>query len=135
MGNGGGNRGFELAKRALRSNVELRQMSVYDLTDLEENFDVTIFFGVYYHLKNPLEAFEAISSRTKEILVIEGHVVDDPRPVMYLYDPYELNPHDASNYWGPSIPCLEKMLRRSGFNRIRLVDRVNDRALLEARKQ
>jgi tRNA (mo5U34)-methyltransferase len=129
------NKGFQLAKKILHSHVEFRQMSVYDLTALEENFDIVVFFGVYYHLKNPLEAFETISSKTKELLVVEGHVNDDQRPVMYLYDPYELNPQDATNYWGPSIPCLEKMLRRVGFGRIRLIDRIADRVLFQAWKQ
>lgn len=130
-----GNRGFQLVKKVLGSNVEFRQMSVSELRALEERFDVVVFFGVYYHLKDPLEAFEIISSKTKELLVIEGHVIDDPRPVMYLYDPYELNPRDSSNYWGPSIPCLERILRRVGFKKTKVYDKRAQRVLVQAWKQ
>lgn len=128
------NTGFQLAKKQLRSNVEFKQLSVYDLATLEESFDVVVFFGVYYHLSDPLRAFEAISQKTRELLIIEGHVIDDTRPVMYLYDPFELNPQDPSNYWGPSVPCLEKMLKRVGFKRVSLISRREDRALLQAWK-
>lgn len=43
------NEGFQLAKKMLRSSVEFKQMSAYDVGALDETFDITIFFGVYYH--------------------------------------------------------------------------------------
>ena len=129
-----GNEGFQLAKKMLGSSVEFKQMSAYDVGALDQTFDLTIFFGVYYHLKNPLLALEVIYQRTGELLAIEGHVVDDPRPIMYFYDTFELNPGDASNWWGPSVSCLEKMLRRVGFRKIAVIDKKKDRALLQAWK-
>jgi len=85
-------------------------------------------------LKNPLLALEAIYQRTGEPLAVEGHVVDDPRPIMYFYDGCELNAGDTSNWWGSSVSCLEKMLRRLGFRKTAFIDKKEDRALLPAWK-
>lgn len=55
--------GFNIAKTIIGSRAEFVQGSVYDLTTLfKERFDVILFFGVWYHLKNPVRAFEQIAA-------------------------------------------------------------------------
>ena len=44
---------FEFAKRLRGSRVEYKEVSVYDLDSLEQQFDVVVFFGVLYHLRYP----------------------------------------------------------------------------------
>jgi len=58
--------GFNAAKVVRRSAAEYVQGSVYELDRLfTEPFDIITFFGVWYHLKHPLMAFERISRALK----------------------------------------------------------------------
>ncbi len=70
---------FNTARTILGSKVDYLQASVYDLPDLlaGQEFDVVIFRAVWYHLKNPIGAFEAISriSAAGAILCSEGEIL------------------------------------------------------------
>src|SRR5690242_16401292 len=56
-GTGKGKAGFELAHAALKSRVESIDVDVMDLTpERVGTFDVVLFLGVLYHLRNPLLA-------------------------------------------------------------------------------
>lgn len=48
-------------------DIELRQMSVYDIANLGERFGLVLFMGVFYHLRHPLLALD----------LIHEHVADD----------------------------------------------------------
>lgn len=64
--------GFNVAKELRKSNVRYVQGSVYDLAKIfTGKFDIICFFGVYYHLKHPILAFEQIY----EILADGGMVL------------------------------------------------------------
>ena len=41
-------------------DIELREMSVYDVAALGERFDVVLFMGVLYHLRHPLLALDLL---------------------------------------------------------------------------
>jgi len=41
-------------------DVEFRNLSVYDVGELGETFDLVIFMGVLYHLRHPLLALDLI---------------------------------------------------------------------------
>lgn len=67
--------GLRLAKRLLKSNVEINQsLSVYDLATLGRKFDVILCLGVYYHLLDPFYAFAQIRHccHPGTIVVFEG---------------------------------------------------------------
>ncbi len=136
-----GHNGFDVAKLILDSKVEHYEMDFFDVTEkLKKEFDVVLFLGVLYHLKDPLRALEALSIITREVLIIESHYVEygDEIPLMRFYPGTELN-NDPTNWWGPNIPALISMLKVAGF---RCVDVVNqslsgtdhDRAILRAYK-
>src|SRR5581483_10238018 len=64
--------GFELAREALGSKVEDRNIDVLELSP--ENvgtFDVVFFLGVLYHMRHPMLALEHVASVTKELLILE----------------------------------------------------------------
>lgn len=72
--------GFNIAKRIIGSNVEYVQGSVYDIDSLiKEKFDIVLFFGVWYHLKNPVIAFEQVGNALKNggLLLGEGEALSD----------------------------------------------------------
>jgi len=55
--------GFEIAREALGSKVEKREINVYDLAPAEVGeFDVVVCGSLLLHLKNPFRALEAIRS-------------------------------------------------------------------------
>jgi tRNA (mo5U34)-methyltransferase len=120
-----GKRRFDLARRALGSNVE-SVFADFMSVDLEElgAFDVVFFFGVLYHLENPLEAVRRLAAITKEVAIIETEAVVLPglehHAVCEFYESDELNA-DASNWWAPNEKALLGMCRAAGFRRVETI--------------
>jgi tRNA (mo5U34)-methyltransferase len=55
--------GFNVAKRIIGSRVEYIQGTVYELSScVKRRYDIVLFFGVWYHLKNPVRAFEEVAA-------------------------------------------------------------------------
>lgn len=136
-GEGWGNKqGFDYIHNKTKSNVETLDANVFDLTvDKIGKFDVVLFLGVLYHLKNPFEALERMASITNEVLIIEtaGAMFEVDDPVMRFFSGTELN-NDASNYWAPNPKCLENMLLDIGFSKIEFLESPDgvDRILVRA---
>lgn len=131
-----GRAGFDLAHKALKSKVKAIECEVLDLSPSELGaFDVVLFLGVLYHMRHPLLALERVAAMTDGLLIVESHAIDDTNtvPFMCFYPGNELN-NDSSNWWGPSIVCIEAMLRAVGFNDVRRVSNGNTRAVLHARR-
>jgi len=87
-----GSGGFEVAKELLRSSVECDlHLSVYDLSKLNEKFDIILCLGVFYHLLDPFFAFAQIRHRchSASIVILEGDVffglIDAPHQSAALY--------------------------------------------------
>ena len=115
--------------------IELRQMSVYDLPSLGERFDLVLFMGVLYHLRHPLLALDILYEHAVgETLVFQSmlrgspqvrHVAPDYEfkhvahfnapgyPVMYFVEKRYAG--DPTNWWIPNRACAEAMLRSAGF--------------------
>jgi tRNA (mo5U34)-methyltransferase len=83
-------------------------------------FDVVLFLGVFYHLRNPLAALGQLALLTRELLIVETHIehTADPRPLMVFYPGAELG-GDATNWWGPNTACMMALLQALGFGRIK----------------
>jgi tRNA (mo5U34)-methyltransferase len=122
-GGWGSKAGFELARRALNSKVEDREMDVLDLSpERVGTFDVVFFLGVLYHMEHPLLALEKVASVTKSLLVLETRVdlLLWRTPAMAFYVEDELN-GDPTNWWAPNLAGLRDMLRAVGFKRVQVV--------------
>src|SRR5947209_1726626 len=50
--------------------IELRQLSVYDVAKLGERFDLVLFMGVLYHLRHPLLALDLIHEHVARNLFV-----------------------------------------------------------------
>ena len=73
--------GFEAIRSALGSNVEFRQLSVYELSrTLQEQFDYVVFWGVLYHLRHPLLALDNVRAVTAHTAYVETAVCDFEAP-------------------------------------------------------
>ena len=117
-------RGFDCAHRALASSVEPIELDVLDLSPETAGgtYDLVLFLGVLYHLRDPLLALEHVASVTGSNLVLETHVdcLTTRRPAAAFYPGDELY-GDATNWWGPNLPALVAMLHSVGFERCDIV--------------
>jgi tRNA (mo5U34)-methyltransferase len=92
--------------------------SVFDVGDLGvSDFDVVLFFGVYYHLKDPLLAFARLRQVMKEggVLLVEGQAIQEAGAwALFLYRRHYLD--EPSNWWIPTVQCLREWIECSFFD-------------------
>jgi len=124
-GTGQGKAGFQLARDVLQSKVEDVEIDVMQLSpQAVGTFDVVLFLGVLYHVKEPLSALERVASVTRDLLIVETVVdmVGIARPAAAFYPADEIG-RDPTNWWGPNLPALHGMLRAVGFTSVETVTR------------
>jgi tRNA (mo5U34)-methyltransferase len=110
-------------------------MDAHQLADIREEFDLVVFLGVLYHLKNPLQVLEEVGRICRDAILVESEVIaDDPRNCVYLRHgpPDDLRVTacqkglmkfierdelhgDGTNWWVPDTECVLGMLRTAGF--------------------
>ncbi|MCW2387638.1 tRNA (mo5U34)-methyltransferase [Sphingobium sp. B11D3B] len=132
--------GFDYAHSALNSRVEAVEVDVFELDPARlGTFDVVLFPGVLYHLKDPFGGLERASAMSHDLLIVEtatamNHVKE---PVMQFYLGNELG-GDPTNFFAPNEPCLCNMLKEIGFTRfqsaITKLDGATDRLIIHAWK-
>jgi tRNA (mo5U34)-methyltransferase len=115
--------------------LELRRLSVYQVGELGEKFDLVLFMGVLYHLRHPLLALDLVSEHvfgglllfqsmqrgSTERLELEPDYAFEERdvferagyPVMHFVERRYAG--DPTNWWIPNRACVEAMLRSSGL--------------------
>ncbi len=115
--------------------IELRELDVYQVARLREQFDLVIFMGVLYHLRHPLLALDLLQEHVVRDLMLfqtlergrpeicrvssdypfeETAIFDRPGyPIMHFVE--HSYAHDPTNWWIPNRACAEAMLRSSGF--------------------
>lgn len=125
----------KLAAEVYGLDIELRQLSVYDVATLGERFDVVLFMGVLYHLRHPLLAldlirehavgellvFQSMQRGSEQVAAVEhdysfsdvSPFADPGFPAMYFIE--RCYAGDPSNWWIPNQACVEAMLRSAGF--------------------
>jgi tRNA (mo5U34)-methyltransferase len=125
----------EYIRKIWQMDIEYRLMDAHDIVQINEEFDLVMFAGILYHLKNPLMVLEEIGRRCRDAVVVESEIIpEDPRNLlmarlgplgnikltpttkgfMKFYERDELN-GDGSNWWAPDTECLLGMLRVAGF--------------------
>lgn len=115
--------------------IEWRRMSVYDVAQLRERFDLVLFMGVLYHLRHPLLALDLIREHVAgDLLLFQSMLRGSPEPGQSGPDyPFEETGvfdapsfpklhfvearycGDDTNWWIPNRACAEAMLRSAGF--------------------
>lgn len=136
--------GFNLAKELRKSQVAYIQANVYDLTNvLDEKFDFICFFGVFYHLKHPILAFEQINAVLQDdgLLLIEGECLRNyaetlsGKPILLKEGSLDLTVladsdvpltlsypgryKNASNWFIPNLACVCSWLNAAGLEIIK----------------
>jgi tRNA (mo5U34)-methyltransferase len=126
----GTKQGFELARRALDSRVEERDVDVLDLSESTTGrFDIVLFLNVLYHLPNPLLGLERVATVTKELLVLETFVdlLDVPVPAAAYFPGGRMWGFETT-WWAPNLAALEAMLADVGFHHVEVKSRVSTRS-------
>jgi tRNA (mo5U34)-methyltransferase len=123
------------AAKVSDAEIEFRNLSVYEVAELHEQFDLVLFMGVLYHLRHPLLALELLHEHvvgdllvaqsllrgSKETMNVapdfpfwEEEVFENEEfPRMYFVENRFAN--DPTNWWIPNRACFEAMLRSAGF--------------------
>lgn len=116
--------GFEYAHTSFGSNVEALEIDVPDHSPEQiGTFDVVLFLGVLYHVKDPLRCIETVASVASDLVVCDTEVALDriDEPVMQYFLGDEMG-GDPTNFWAPNTFCLQQMFREFGFSRFEVVD-------------
>jgi tRNA (mo5U34)-methyltransferase len=114
-----GKAGFDTAHRALDSKVEsvVGDFMTMDLEPLG-TFDVVLYLGVLYHIKDPFTALRRLAQVTKGMAVIETEAIIVPgfedHQLWEFFEKDELNT-DPTNWWAPNLAGLVGMCRSAGF--------------------
>jgi tRNA (mo5U34)-methyltransferase len=114
--------------------IDFRLLSVYDLDQLTNKFDIVIFMGVLYHLRYPLYALDKIRNICSRMMIFqcvmqgswgpieisidyphwEKNIFFEPNfPKMYFIE--NQFGGTESNWWFPNRNALVAMLRSAGF--------------------
>ena len=121
-------------KFGLEDKVEFKQMQVYDLAHVDEQFDLVWFMGVFYHLRYPMLALDILTQKVKKMMVfqtlslpgkeeigipedVEFHrreiMQEKAWPSMAFIENKLAG--DPTNWWAPNHQGIISMLRSCGF--------------------
>lgn len=118
----------------LQDRVSFEQMQIYELAHRQEQFDLIIFMGVFYHLRYPLLGLDIVAQKVKQLLVFQTLTMPD-EAVCEATDGLHLHERDAllaagwpkmafiehrfaddpTNWWVANRAGVEAMLRSSGL--------------------
>ncbi|MCW8087213.1 class I SAM-dependent methyltransferase [Sabulicella glaciei] len=110
---------FDLACAASGLRPEARHLDPTELPAGLDPFDLVLFLGVFYHLRDPIPVVDALGQVTRQVLLLETHqdALEEKRPAMIFYPGDELV-GDATNWWGPNPPLILHLLLQAGFDRV-----------------
>jgi tRNA (mo5U34)-methyltransferase len=116
----GDRRCIELVREHLAPSMEIMDIDVPDLTpERVGTFDIVLFLGVLYHLKDPFTALERVARLAKELLVLESRILRLPLPWPYArFWPGATLERDPTNWWTFTAGCVVAMLRDIGFRKV-----------------
>lgn len=123
------------AADVLGHDIEFRRMSVYDVAQLGERFDLVIFMGVLYHLRHPLLALDLLHRHAVGDMLLFQSMQRGPDAVAAVAPDYDFDDQahfdrpdypslyfvedryagDPTNWWIPNRAAAEAMLRSAGF--------------------
>lgn len=124
------------ARRLLGAEkVRFQQASVYDIGALDEQFEIVIFMGVFYHLRYPLLALDLLATLRPKLLVFQSLTFGDESISPDLYEDCDFSTRhrlgeagwpqmsfipatfckDPTNWWVPNHAAVEAMLGDVGF--------------------
>ena len=122
-------KGIDLRAEALRRanlvkeyfgypNCEFEQQNIQDKQFDRERYDITLLYGVLYHLTAPIDVLKRLGDITTTMLLVNTYASSEPQPILKLKreDPEK----DSTGFQGlitrPSQAALWEMLDFAGFD-------------------
>ena len=118
-----GLKGAAAIKDALQSSVTINMLDLDTQFAISKRYDLLVFLGILYHLKNPFYVLEQLANVSEFMLIstrISRHLYaggpdQSHLPVAYLVGEDELN-DDATNYWVLTETGLKRLVGRAGWD-------------------
>jgi tRNA (mo5U34)-methyltransferase len=129
--------GFHIAAQLLGSRAHYHVDNVYHLSrEKYGEFDIILFLGVLYHLRNPLLAIDTLRAlaRPGAKLFVETHLIDNyvqfpdgsSQPLaalnqrlvgtpLWQFFPRDTLSKDATNKWAPNMAGLKAVVEEASF--------------------
>ena len=124
-----------LAAEVTDAELELREMSIYEVPALGRRFDLVLFMGVFYHLRYPLLALDLVAEHVLGGLLVFQSMLRGPAEVAAIAEDYPFEDRavfdqpgyplmyfversyagDPTNWWVPNRAGMEAMLRSAGL--------------------
>lgn len=140
------------AAKVSNAEIEFRNLSVYRVADLHEQFDLVLFMGVLYHLRHPLLALELLHEHVVADLLVAQSLLRGAKETMNLSRDFPFSEekifereefprmyfvenryaNDPTNWWIPNRACFEAMLRSTGFE---ILDHPEDEVFICRRRE
>ncbi len=118
----------------LEGRIEFLQSGIYELASHNEQYDLVLFMGVFYHLRHPLLGLDILASKTRQMMVFQTLTLPD-ESVMETPLDQDFDDRDAmdapgwpkmafiehslagdpTNWWVPNHAAVEAMLRSAGL--------------------
>jgi tRNA (mo5U34)-methyltransferase len=130
-------RRFNICRNAFGSKATAFLCNVYELNPRAfGTFDIVFFFGVLYHLRNPILALEKILSVCTGTMLLQTASMeiashsDVPLARFYPFGmpsgPPEKPTYDPTVFWMPNAACTRGLVEHSGYQDIEVlsVDKV-----------
>jgi tRNA (mo5U34)-methyltransferase len=112
--------GARLLTKWFHSQVEIVDSSVYDLDEKKSRpYDLVLFLGILYHLRDPIRALEIAARLTQELLILETMCFPEQDPLAGKKRAFceFLGAHTGHNWWCFNFHAIEEMLYTCGFHR------------------
>jgi SAM-dependent methyltransferase len=122
-------KGIDLREEAIRranlvksffdyTNCDFVKGNIQDIDTANEAFDITLMYGILYHLSAPIDVLKTLGNMTGSMLLVSTYASRDPEPVLKLK--WENPEKDSMGFQElvttPSECALTDMLKFSGFN-------------------
>jgi tRNA (mo5U34)-methyltransferase len=123
------------AAKVLGLEISFDLLSVYEVGQLQEDFDLVLFLGVFYHLRHPLLALDLLRRHVAKDWFIFQSMLRGSRTLPHIAEDYPFSERavfdkpgfpkmhfiehsysqDPTNWWIPNRACTEAVLRSAGF--------------------
>jgi tRNA (mo5U34)-methyltransferase len=116
-----GRTAFDFARQTLASKVEpmVADFATVDLAEVG-HFDVVLYLGVLYHMKEPLTVLERLRRVTDEVAVIETQAVSvaglEGQNLVQFFGGEFIG--DYGNWYVPTLAGLTQWALAAGFSRV-----------------
>lgn len=111
--------GYDYTQRQFASKCETCEVDLFDLDPARHGtFDMVVFLGVLYRLKDPLGGLGKAAAMSRERIVVETATCLNRlhTPAMRFLPSRSLHA-DPTNFFPPNVVCIVAMLEGAGFTR------------------